>query len=177
MKATGVVRRIDELGRIVIPKEIRKTLRIREGETLEIYTDNESEIILKKFSPIDKLNDYATKYVEAIQSVIKSNIIVTDRDKVVAASNSLKRSYLNQEISAYLEGIINNRETMCDKNTKELEIVKDEKIKGYFIIHCIIVDGDAVGSVIIFSEANKITEAEEQTAKIASLFFAKQLEQ
>ena len=92
MKTTGVIRRIDELGRIVIPKEIRKSLRIKNGESLEVYLDGDS-IILKKFSQIESLESISVDYVEAFNQIIKHNIIVTDRDKVVAVSGPLKKKY------------------------------------------------------------------------------------
>ena len=98
MKTTGVIRRIDELGRIVIPKEIRKSLRIKNGESLEVYLDGDS-IILKKFSQIESLESISVDYVEAFNQIIKHNIIVTDRDKVVAVSGPLKKKYLGKNIN------------------------------------------------------------------------------
>ena len=98
MKTTGIIRRIDELGRIVIPKEIRKNLRIKNGESLEIYLENDS-IILKKYSQIESLKNVSIDYVEAFNQIIKHNIIVTDRDKVVAVSGPFKKKYLDKEIN------------------------------------------------------------------------------
>jgi AbrB family transcriptional regulator (stage V sporulation protein T) len=100
MKSTGVVRRVDDLGRIVIPKEIRRTLRIREGEALEIFVDNE-DIILKKYSPMESIEDAAARYVDSFNQVIKHSVIVTDKDRVIAASGSLKKRYLGKQITEF----------------------------------------------------------------------------
>lgn len=92
MKATGIVRRIDDLGRVVVPKEIRRTLRIREGEPLEIFTNREGGIVLKKYSPIGELAAFAKEYVEAVAQVAKCTVCVTDRDRIVAVAGSGKRT-------------------------------------------------------------------------------------
>ena len=105
MKTTGIIRRIDELGRIVIPKEIRKNLRIKNGESLEIYLENDS-IILKKYSQIESLKNVSIDYVEAFNQIIKHNIIVTDRDKVIAATGPLKKKYLDKEINEFTEDLL-----------------------------------------------------------------------
>ena len=109
MKTTGIIRRIDELGRIVIPKEIRKNLRIKNGESLEIYLENDS-IILKKYSQIESLKNVSIDYVEAFNQIIKHNIIVTDRDKVIAATGPLKKKYLDKEINEFTERSIERRD-------------------------------------------------------------------
>lgn len=92
MKATGIVRRIDDLGRVVIPKEIRRTLRIREGDPLEIFTDREGEIILKKYSPIGELGTLAKIYAESLSQTLGCTVCITDTDQVVAASGSGKKN-------------------------------------------------------------------------------------
>ena len=86
MKATGIVRRIDDLGRVVIPKEIRRTLRIREGDPLEIYTDRDGEVILKKYSPIGEIAAFAKDYTESLFRSMGHIACICDRDMVVAAS-------------------------------------------------------------------------------------------
>ena len=103
MKATGIVRRIDDLGRVVIPKEIRKTLRIKEGTPMEIYTDREGQIILKKYSPIGELNTFAREYVEALVQTTGLAACITDRDLVVAAAGSGSRELEGKEISRELD--------------------------------------------------------------------------
>ena len=103
MKATGVVRRIDDLGRVVIPKEIRKTLRIKEGEPLEIYTDKEGEVILKKYSPIGELTEFATEYAETLSKTTGHIAFITDKDTIIAVSGGSKKEYLEKNISNELE--------------------------------------------------------------------------
>ena len=99
MKATGVVRRIDDLGRIVIPKEIRRTLRIKEGDPLEIFTEKDGDIILKKYSPIGELTNFATEYVESLNKITGHIALITDRDTVIAISGTTKKDILEQKIS------------------------------------------------------------------------------
>ena len=106
MKATGVVRRIDDLGRIVIPKEIRKTLRIKEGDPLEIFTDKEGEIILKKYSPIGELSEFATGYAETLAKTTGHIACITDKDTVIAVSGGSKKEFLEQDLSQELEQLL-----------------------------------------------------------------------
>lgn len=120
MKATGIVRRIDDLGRVVIPKEIRKTLRIKEGTPLEIFTDREGQIILKKYSPIGELTSFAEEYVDALVQTTGLAACITDRDLIVAASGSGSRELEGKEISAELDEIIAGREgKFIDGNGRE----------------------------------------------------------
>ncbi len=108
MKATGIVRRIDNLGRIVIPKEIRKTMRIKEGDALEIFTDREGEVILKKYSPIEELGEYASKLAEALYQVVGHSVMITDMEQVIAASGAGKKEALNQALSSSYDKLISN---------------------------------------------------------------------
>ena len=111
MKATGIVRRIDDLGRIVIPKEIRRTLRIRESDPLEIFTDREGEIILKKYSPIGEMNTFARQYAESLCQVSGHVAVITDRDQIIAVSGGFK-TILGKELSRELEDKLEHRETL-----------------------------------------------------------------
>ena len=113
MKATGIVRRIDDLGRVVIPKEIRRTLRIKEGTPLEIFTDREGEIILKKYSPIGELSTFAREYAEALAQTTGVLVCITDHDQVVAAAGHGSREIAGKEISRPLEKVIADREGKC----------------------------------------------------------------
>ena len=99
MKATGIVRRIDDLGRVVIPKEIRRTLRIREGDPLEIYTDTNGEVIFKKYSPIGELSDFASQYAEVISKISGKPMIISDRDHIIAVAGVSKKEYLERKIT------------------------------------------------------------------------------
>ena len=112
MKATGIVRRIDDLGRVVIPKEIRRTLRIREGDPLEIFTDREGEIILKKYSPIGEMGTFAKQYAESLAQVTGLMVCITDRDAVIAAAGGAKKDYMGKSISQELESMIQERENI-----------------------------------------------------------------
>ena len=113
MKATGIVRRIDDLGRVVIPKEIRRTLRIKEGTPLEIFTDREGEIILKKYSPIGELSIFAKEYAESLSQSTGMLSCITDHDQVVAAAGPGSKEFIGKMISHQLEGVINDRESKC----------------------------------------------------------------
>ena len=105
MKATGIVRRIDDLGRVVVPKEIRRVLRIREGDPLEIYTGNTGEVILKKYSPINELSQFAGEYAETVSKILGGTIIVSDTDQVIAASGSGRKEYADKRIDPELDKI------------------------------------------------------------------------
>ena len=175
MKATGVVRRIDDLGRIVIPIEIRKTLRIKDGESLEIFLDSEN-IVLKKFSSLESLSDFYKNYVDSIQSSIGENIFITDTEKIVAAAGDLKRVYLNENISTFIENIIKNRLEFIEKNIKNVEIVLGVLEDCCLVVEPIIANGDAIGAVIILSKEEKLDPFCEKTAKIAAKFLGKCIE-
>ena len=109
MKATGIVRRIDDLGRVVVPKEIRRTLRIREGDPLEIYTDREGGIILRKYSPIGELSQFSKQYAEALAQNTGYIVSITDRDRHIAAAGSGKKELMQKEISRQLDNLMNQR--------------------------------------------------------------------
>src|SRR5690625_7264870 len=124
MKATGIVRRIDDLGRVVIPKEIRRTLRIREGDPLEIFVSREGEIILKKYSPISELGHFATEYADALYDSLHVPVFISDRDEIIAVSGVSKKDYLNNRIGLTVEDAIENRANVLEQEntTVELEI-------------------------------------------------------
>ena len=173
MKTTGIIRRIDELGRIVIPKEIRKNLRIKNGESLEIYLENDS-IILKKYSQIESLKNVSIDYVEAFNQIIKHNIIVTDRDKVVAVSGPLKKKYLDKEINEFTERSIERRDNFFEKQKKSFQIINDEEEVGYYTFSSIVDNGDAIGSVILISTDVPISDVEDKMCIVLSKLLSKQ---
>ena len=176
MKATGVVRRIDELGRIVIPKEIRKTLRIHEGENLEIFIDNQDNIVLKKYSALNRIEDLAQSYVDSVYAYMKHNILITDTDNIIAMSGPLKKEYLDKPISENLRNSIERRETMLEKHQKEIHLTDDTVINGTYAFSTIVCNGDAIGLVMILSTEENVTDLEERTVQIASQFLSKHLE-
>ncbi len=176
MKTTGVIRRIDELGRIVIPKEIRKNLRVKNGESLEIFVESDS-IILKKFSQIESLEDVSVNYVEAFNQIIKHNIIVTDRDKVIAVAGPLKKKYLGKNINEFTERSIERRDSFSDKQKRNFKIIEDEEELGYFSFSSIVDNGDAIGSVIIVSTDTPITDMEDKLVVVLSKLLSNSLPQ
>lgn len=181
MKATGVVRRIDDLGRIVIPKEIRKTLRIKEGDPLEIFTEKEGDIILKKYSPIGELSNFATEYVESLNKTTGHISIITDRDTVIAVSGTTKKDILEQKISSDLEKLFEKREIFIGDGKNSIFITekgnKEKEVKPQ-VIAPIISDGDVIGSVILIGKEtnSKMTKTEEEVVCVAANFLGSQME-
>lgn len=163
--STGIIRRIDELGRIVIPKEIRKSLRIKNGDNLEILIDGEN-IILKKYSQIENAIDMAQLYAESFYNVLKYNVIITDTDKIVAISGSLKKKYSNLGISETIEKMIERRDSFVERKKSEIEICPEMKEFGYYAVAPIINNGDSIGMVIILSLDTPMLEQEEKLAMI-----------
>ena len=183
MKATGVVRRIDDLGRVVIPKEIRKTLRIKEGDPLEIFTDKEGEVILKKYSPIGELSEFAAGYAETLAKTTGHIACITDKDTVIAVSGTSKKEFYEQGISEELEKIMDEKENYAsrDNNNISIPITKNDKWERKYnsqIVNPIISDGDAIGSVILLSKDNntKMTEVEQKVAQSAATFLGSQMD-
>ena len=167
MKTTGIIRRIDDLGRIVIPKELRKTLRIKNGDSLEIFVDNE-DIILKKYSPMESIEEAARKYVESFSQVIKHTVIVTDKDKVIAAGGPLKKKYLGKKISEFTERGIERRDSFVERQKRTFSFIDEVEEFGNYSFSSIICDGDTIGSAIIISVESPILEIEEKMAVILS---------
>jgi len=183
VKATGVVRRIDDLGRIVIPKEIRRTLRIKEGDPLEIFTDKEGEVILKKYSPIGELSEFATGYAETLSKTTGHIACITDKDSVIAVSGGSKKEFLEQSLSTELEKLMENKEvyTSNENNQIALPIIQnDNKERRYNsqVIYPIISDGDVIGSVILLSKEQntKMGETELKIVQSAAGFLSSQME-
>ena len=184
MKATGVVRRIDDLGRIVIPKEIRKTLRIREGDPLEIFTDKEGEIILKKYSPIGELSEFASEYVEALAKTTGHIACISDKDTIIAVSGAPKKEYLEKSVSTELEKLMEDKMVWSSKSTDEkhmpvlLTDAGDEKYTSQ-VIYPIVAEGDTIGTVMLLStEPNtKMNEVELKVVQSAAGFLGKQMEE
>ena len=183
MKATGVVRRIDDLGRVVIPKEIRKTLRIKEGDPLEIFTDREGQVILKKYSPIGELSEFATEYAETLAKTTGHIACITDKDMVIAVSGGSKKEFLEQSISKDLERIIDDKEIYLskDNNNKAIPVTQNdnkERVANAQVVYPIISDGDAIGSVILLSKDTntKMSDIEKKVAQSAASFLGSQME-
>ena len=180
MKATGIVRRIDDLGRIVIPKEIRRTLHIRESDPLEIFTDREGQVILKKYSPIGEMTTFAKQYAESLAQVSGHATLIADRDQFIAVSGGCKQ-LLNKSVSRQLEEKVNNRETVIaakgDRNY--VNIAEDIAVDyAWQLITPIICEGDPIGAVALLSRDPKAKpgEAELKLVSTAAGFLGRQME-
>lgn len=163
MKATGIVRRIDDLGRVVVPKEIRRTQRIREGDPLEIFTDREGQIILKKFSPIGELGAIARQYAYSLAQTMKCTVCITDTDQIIAAAGAGREDLQDRYIEPELEKLMKERKMAVSKEQ---------------IVCPIVSQGDVLGSIVFTSSDEKkpMKELEEKMIIAAAGFLALQLE-
>lgn len=162
MKATGIVRRIDDLGRVVVPKEIRKVLRIREGDPLEIYTGTTGEVILKKYSPISELGQMAEGFAETASSVLGMPVLVSDTDRFVAVSGIKQKDYINREIDDDLDAIIQHKSKYQNESRVVIPILNN---------------GDPIGSITILqNDGKKLSDLEIKTAELGAGILAKQME-
>jgi AbrB family transcriptional regulator (stage V sporulation protein T) len=185
LKATGIVRRIDDLGRVVIPKEIRRTLRIREGDPLEIFVDRDGEVILKKYSPIGELGEFAKEYADSLYEAIGHTALIADRDTVIAVAGAPKKDFLNKAVGSILERVMEDRKTLVvtkpgEKSRGSIlgEDDDDSRFSAY-VVAPIVTGGDPIGAVIICSREPdaQMTETEIKLAETAAGFLAKQMEQ
>lgn len=181
MKATGIVRRIDDLGRVVVPKEIRRTLRIREGDPLEIFTDREGEIILKKYSPIGELSLFAKQFAESIAQTTGHIAMVTDRDQFIAVAGTSKKEMLGKPVSRELENLMSERENVVAVKGEKGYIpigVEDDDYEQQAIMP-IISEGDVIGAVLILSREKKerLGTMEMKIVGTAAAFLGRQMEQ
>ena len=176
MKATGIVRRIDDLGRIVIPKEIRRTLRIREGDPLEIFTDREGKVILKKYSPIGELGSLAGIYADSLSKTLGC---ITDTDQVIAAAGNGKKELQEMLLSAELTEVFQERKTVLKKSgdAEFVAITKDRSEYSEEIISVILSEGDIAGGVIFLQKNEKkhFGEMEKKFAAGAADLLGRQL--
>ena len=179
MRATGIVRRIDDLGRIVVPKEIRRTLRVREGDPLEIFTDSNGCIILKKYSPIGELPNFAKECAESLAQTSGHIVCISDKEEIIAISGGLKKEFFEKKISDELEKTINDRNILiAERNESSFIKILDNENKNYYdheLISPVIANGDALGAVIFLSVEKKMSEVENKLAQMASIFLAKQM--
>lgn len=180
MKATGIVRRIDDLGRVVIPKEIRRTMRIREGDPLEIYTDADGEVIFKKYSPIGELSSFTSQYAEVLSRSTNLPVLICDRDHVIACAGIPKREAVDRRISANLESLMEKRSNFVYSGSGEpLRPVEGlERMAG--IAYPIIGSGDVSGAVVLLMAENGATapsSTEIKLMQVAASFLGKQMEE
>ncbi|MDD2585716.1 MAG: stage V sporulation protein T [Syntrophomonadaceae bacterium] len=186
MKATGIVRRIDDLGRVVIPKEIRRTLRIREGDPLEIFVDREGEVILKKYSPIGELGTFAKEYADSLNETVGHISLIADRDVIIAVAGANKKEFLTKAIGIAVEKALEDRTTLVmndlDANDENMHVIQNDDreytVKSQ-VIAPIISQGDPIGAVILVSKEPgvKLGDLEVKLSETAAGFLAKQMEQ
>ena len=181
MKATGIVRRIDDLGRIVIPKEIRRTLRLHEGVPMEIFTDREGEIILKKYSPMAEMGMHAKQYAEALAQVSGRGVLITDRDQVIAAAGTGVKDAVGKSVSRELEQLIANRDNrLSAKGEREFVPILRDEDDGVEqeVVTVILSEGDAIGAVVLLEKnpKQKMGLLEQKLALTASGFLGRQME-
>lgn len=192
MKATGIVRRIDELGRVVIPKEIRRTLRIREGDALEIFTDRDGGVILKKYSPIGELGDFAREYAESLHQAVGHIAAICDKDTIVAVSGVGKRDKTvgspltaDKPVHEDIEAVMTDRSRIVKSAAKGdimlgITTSDDYNGAGYTaqLIIPILAAGDAIGAVMLLSREDGVIfgDAEMKVAETAAGFMGKQME-
>ena len=180
MKATGIVRRIDDLGRVVIPKEIRRTLRIREGDPLEIFTATDGEVIFKKYSPIGEMSVFAEQYADVLSRISGLPTVICDRDHVIAVAGVSKREFLERRITSSLENYIENRKSFQASATTVAEVQPVEGIEHYAaVIYPIIASGDVTGAVVMLKGDNNKppSDIEVKLAQSAAAFLGKQMEE
>ena len=182
MRATGIVRRIDDLGRVVIPKEIRRTMKLKESQSLEIYTGKEGEIVLKKYSPIGELAAFSSQYADTLYKTCGLAIIISDRDAVIACAGVSRKEYGDKRLSDELEKIISGRGLYVYREGEEQYPVIAEG--GSHCVRCampILTEGDIIGCVIsVFSPEDDRTaiepELEAKLVQTAAGFLGRQLE-
>lgn len=181
MKATGIVRRIDDLGRVVVPKEIRRTLRIREGDPLEIFTDKEGESILKKYSPIGELSAFAKQYAESLSQMLGCLAGICDMDQVVAAAGNGKKELQDEDITRELGEFLKERKTQNAKAGEKRYVPVVSKTEPYSqeVISPILCAGDVIGAVLLLNMDQKdlFEEREICLAEYTAKVLGKQMEQ
>jgi len=178
MKATGIVRRIDDLGRVVIPKEIRRTMRIREGDPLEIFTEKDGEVIFKKYSPIGELGDFAVTYAESLAKTAGKGTLITDRDSIIAVSGLPKKDLMEKRISRDIENVMTEKSTYKSQSKNDGLSIADgiDKYNAGVVVP-IVSEGDTIGSVIfVMNDGEQMGEVESKLAESAAGFLGRHME-
>ena len=178
MKATGIVRRIDDLGRIVIPKEIRRTMRIHEGDPLEIYTESNGTVIFKKYSPIGELGEFASQYAESLSKAAGIPACITDKDNVIAVSGIPKKELREKKVSEDLERVMKSKTLfLANPGDKTIKVLDENDQYGAGVVAPIVYDGDSIGSVVFLADSgNSVGQVESKLAETAAGFLGKTME-
>ena len=179
MKATGIVRRIDDLGRVVIPKEIRRVLRIREGDPLEIFTEKDGEVIFKKYSPMGELSDFAAQICESLHKTTGAAAAICDRDSIIAAAGGCKRELMEKRISAQLEQIMENRSVYGAEGRATMPVAEGEDALCTAVAAPILSAGDVLGCVLFVAPRNAepFGVTEQKLAQTVAGFLGRQMEE
>lgn len=179
MKATGIVRRIDDLGRVVIPKEIRRTMRIREGDPLEIYTDTNGEVIFKKYSPIGELGPYTKQYADILGRTTGMPVVICDRDHVIAVSGIPKKEALEKRISPFMENYMESRRNFIRSQGENSFNVAENIEMPVAVMSPILGSGDVLGAVALLSDEKDSapTQTNIKLVQVAASFLGKQMEE
>lgn len=180
MKATGIVRRIDDLGRVVIPKEIRRVMRIRDGDPLEIYTAVDGEVIFKKYSPVGEMGELPGSYAEALTAESGFGVVICDRDRVIAAAGCSKKELLDRRISSALERLTEARQTYFHRAGEADRLMPFEESELTAAVAApILTAGDVAGAVIFLAgENNKAPgEADVRLCRLAASLLGRQMEE
>lgn len=178
MKATGIVRRIDDLGRVVIPKEIRRTMRIREGDPLEIYTASDGEVIFKKYSPIGEISENAAQVADIMHKLSGCPVAVFDRDHVISISGAAKKEWNARRVSPELEELMENRRQYFAESAGASMMPAEGVDKGAVACLPIISSGDVTGAVAFLENGTdaKLSDSQKSLIQAASQFLGKQIE-
>lgn len=180
MKATGIVRRIDDLGRVVIPKEIRRTLRIREGDPLEIFTEKDGEVVFKKYSPVGELSPFAVQYADVLARACNMTVLICDRDHVVAAAGASRKEFYDRRVSSQLDDVMESRRVYVVGTDGAERLQPVEAVSRYAAVAApIVVAGDVTGVVcMVQPEAGtKPSEGDVRLAQVAAAFLGKHMEE
>lgn len=173
MKATGIVRRIDDLGRVVIPKEIRKTLKIQEGSPLEIFTDAEGGVIFRKYSPIGEMAELSEVYAQTLNTVLGKSVVITDTDRVIAVAGIGKKELMDKPITDRVRIMISQKKA---KNPEDILPICDGSDKTAGTMAVIVSSGDPMGAVILVGDQKKTDALGEELVKTMALLLGKQTE-
>lgn len=185
MKATGIVRRIDDLGRVVIPKEIRRTLRIREGDPLEIFVDRDGEVILKKYSPIGELGDYAREFAESLHDATGHVALIADRDAVIAVAGAPKKEFMDRRLGQAAEAVMQGRQPVVVQDARNKTLPgslfaddEDDTRFASYVVAPILAGGEPIGAVILAARdpGARLGDVERKLAATAADFLGKQME-
>lgn len=178
MKATGIVRRIDDLGRVVIPKGIRRTMHIREGDSLEIFTDSDGQVVFKKYSPIGEMGHLAAQYADTLAKACGRPVLIFDRDRVVAVAGMPKRELIDRRVSASLDDYLTARKSYRRDGSRPLCPVENHDVEAV-AADPIVSAGDVAGAVCLLAtpERPRLTECDEKLAQVAAVLLGKQMEE